>query len=96
MVFPGNTHNTGQAVWPDAIPSELQIYGSVTTVAEVCHTLAIDGAQRESSEQACHRKERGGLICLGRRGRGFFWAKQIRVHLSTIHQKFSQILGSAL
>lgn len=90
MAFPGNTHNTGQAVWPDAIPSQLQIYGSVMTVAEVCHTLAIDGnTERESSGQACHKKERGDLISLGRRGKGFFWAKQVTVHLSSIHQKYS-------
>lgn len=34
ITFPGSTHNKDQAAWPDAIPSQFQMYGTVMTVAE--------------------------------------------------------------
>lgn len=43
MIFPENTHGKGQPVWPDVIPSQFQIYGSVMTVAELCHISTIKG-----------------------------------------------------
>lgn len=52
----------------------------------------LTGIQRD----LCHKRDRGDLISLGRRGKGFFWAEQIRVQLSSIYQNYSQILGSTL
>lgn len=60
MIFPGNSHNKGQPVWPDAIPSQFQIYGSVMTVAELCHTSAIKGiTEREQAAGLSQEEKRG-------------------------------------